>query len=140
MNAWTNAPIPVKLKAFIIKLKALYFSMTTPLDTKISFPTDLPSFIQAQLQDAKAQDITSLDVTGITDITDLMVICTGTSNRHVKAIADRVMANAKLAGFELVGFEGEQDCEWVLVDLGDAIVHVMQQSAREHYQLEDLWR
>lgn len=114
--------------------------MTTPAAITPSFPKDLPSFIQAQLVDAKAQDITNMDVRGITDITDLMVICTGTSNRHVKAIADRLMANAKTAGFEIVGFEGEQDCEWVLVDLGDAIVHVMQQSAREHYELEDLWR
>ncbi len=103
-------------------------------------PSDLPSFIRHQLEDGKAQAIVELDVTGITDITDLMVICTGTSNRHVKAIADRVIASAKIAGFEIVGFEGEQDCEWVLVDLGDAIVHVMQQSARDHYQLEDLWR
>lgn len=114
--------------------------MTTQAKTTTHFPNDLPRFIQAQLEDGKAQDILQLDVTGITDITDLMVICTGTSNRHVKAIADRVIASAKTAGFEIVGFEGEQDCEWVLVDLGDAIVHVMQQSARDHYQLEDLWR
>lgn len=101
---------------------------------------DLPSFIQQQLEDGKAQDILYIDVRESTDITDLMVICTGTSNRHTRAIADRLIAHAKPEGFLVVGFEGEQEGEWVLVDLGDAIVHVMQQSARDHYQLEQLWQ
>lgn len=101
---------------------------------------ELAQFIQDQLTDGKAQNIVSFDVSAITDITDLMIICTGTSNRHTKAIADRLIANAKPAGFCVVGFEGEQEGDWVLVDLGDAIVHIMQQSARDHYQLEQLWQ
>jgi ribosome-associated protein len=68
-----------------------------------------------------------------------MVICTGTSNRHVKSIADKLAIKAKADGLPPISIEGEQDAEWVLVDLGDAIVHVMQQEARDFYQLEELW-
>jgi ribosome-associated protein len=101
--------------------------------------TNLNTFLIQQLEDAKALDIVSMDVTELTNVTDTMIICTGTSNRHVKAIADRVFANAKAAGFAVLGSEGELEGEWALVDLGDAIVHVMQQPARDYYQLEKLW-
>lgn len=93
-----------------------------------------------QLEDSKALDIISLDVRGHTSLTDFMVICTGTSNRHVKAIADKLCIKAKELRQQIIGVEGEQDSQWILVDLGDAIVHVMQQQTRDFYQLEKLWQ
>lgn len=108
--------------------------------TSVQQPLSLLDFIHQQLEDGKAQDITPIDVRAHTDITDFMVVCTGTSNRHVTSIADRLMANAKPAGFAVLGSEGEPEGEWVVVDLGDAIVHVMQQPIRDYYQLEQLWQ
>jgi ribosome-associated protein len=91
------------------------------------------------LDEMKAEDITELDVRELTDITDVMLICTGRSNRHVKSTADKLMQAAKAADHEVLGHAGEEESEWVLVDLGDVIVHIMQANARELYQLESLW-
>jgi ribosome-associated protein len=93
----------------------------------------------AALEDLKAKDVTVLDVRSLTPITDTMVICSGTSNRHVKALAQNVVEKCKEAGFYTRGLEGESESEWVLVDLGDAVIHVMQPQARAFYQLEKLW-
>ncbi len=91
------------------------------------------------LEDLKAEDITVLDVKGKTTVTDWIVIATGSSSRHVKSIANNVVVEAKKAGSTVLGSEGEEEGEWVLVDLGDVIVHVMQKQVRAFYDLESLW-
>jgi len=96
--------------------------------------------VRAALEDVKAQDIVELDVRGITDIAEYMVIASGTSSRHVNALASNVGEEAKKAGFRPLGTEGQQDSEWVLLDLGYVIVHVMMPATRRLYDLESLWR
>jgi ribosome-associated protein len=91
------------------------------------------------LDELKAKDVREIDVRGKTSIADLLVIASGTSARHVKSIADEVVKFAKKAGVMPLGVEGEQEAEWVLVDLGDVIVHVMLPRIREFYGLERLW-
>jgi ribosome-associated protein len=91
------------------------------------------------LEELKAKDVREIDVRGKTSIADLLVIASGTSARHVKSIADEVARFAKKAGVMPLGVEGEVEGEWVLVDLGDVIVHVMLPRIREFYGLERLW-
>ncbi len=91
------------------------------------------------LEDRKAHDIQTLDVHGIADFTDFMVLASGTSNRHVKALVDSVLHATGVQGVNALGVEGRETNEWVLVDLGDVVVHVMQPEAREFYALERLW-
>jgi len=91
------------------------------------------------IDDMKGVDVMVIDVREMTSITDRMVIASGTSSRHVKAIADNVALEAKREGFPALGVEGEQAAEWVLIDLGDVVVHVMTPAIREFYALEKLW-
>ena len=98
----------------------------------------LPIVIDA-LEDLKAQEIKVLDVRGMSSITDYMIIASGSSNRQVAAIAGNVSKKAKEHGCRPLGEEGTSEGEWVLVDLGDIIVHVMQPQVRDFYQLEKLW-
>lgn len=100
---------------------------------------DLRDKVQAALEELKARDVAEIDVRGKTGITDFMVIASGTSSRHVKSIADEVVRQAKHIGVMPLGVEGEREAEWVLVDLGDVIVHVMLPRVRELYGLERLW-
>lgn len=92
------------------------------------------------LEELKAKNIASLDVRALTSVADDMVIASGTSSRHIKALADNVMEKAKEAGYRALGTEGERGAEWILVDLGDVIVHLMLPATREFYDLERLWR
>lgn len=91
------------------------------------------------LEDLKGVNIVVLDVSQKTDVTDRMIIATGTSSRHVRALAENVIADAKKAGSPARGSEGEPNADWVLVDLGDIVVHVMMAETRELYDLEKLW-
>src|SRR5437899_1515227 len=116
--------------------------MKTP--SRTSGPTSghldgLTRLAVAAIEDLKGFDIRVLDVQALTTITDSMVICTGTSSRHVKSIADNVVDRFKRQGVRARGMEGFEQGEWVLVDLGSLVVHVMQLNARAFYQLEKLW-
>jgi ribosome-associated protein len=99
----------------------------------------LKTVVLAALDDMKALEVKFLDVRGLTDIADFMVIASGTSDRHVRSVAQRVVEKAKEAGFRPHGVEGLQDGDWVLIDLSDMIVHVMLPRVREFYGLEKLW-
>ena len=91
------------------------------------------------LDDIKGRDIVRLDVRDMTTVTDYMIVASGTSNRHVKALVDNVTEKAKEAGARPIGVEGETGGEWILLDLQDVLVHVMQPKVREFYNLEKLW-
>jgi len=93
----------------------------------------------ATLDDGKAIDIRTLDVRRLTAITDFMLIASGRSSRQVKALTKRVRDRANSTGAKILGIEGERQAQWVLVDLDDVVVHIMQSEARDFYQLEKLW-
>jgi len=99
----------------------------------------LKTVVTNALSDMKALEIKVLDVRGLTDIADFMVIASGTSDRHVRSVAQRVVEKTKEAGFRPHGVEGQQDSDWVLIDLNEMIVHVMLPRVREFYGLEKLW-
>jgi ribosome-associated protein len=103
-------------------------------------PESLRDLVVDALDDLKGQDILALDVSGVSSVTDWMVIASGTSNRHVKSLVDHVTEAAKAGGLPPLGVEGADGAEWVLVDLGDVVAHVMQSDARRFYDLERLWR
>lgn len=99
----------------------------------------LKTLVVSKLEDMKAQDIRVIDVRGRSPVTDMLVIASGNSTRHVKALAQSVELAAKEAGVVPLGVEGTQDAEWVLVDLNDIILHVMLPGTRDFYNLEKLW-
>lgn len=99
----------------------------------------LKTVVLKALDDMKANDVVELSVAEMTSMTDWMIVASGTSSRHVKSLAENVEFDAKQSGFRTVGVEGGEDGEWVLVDFGDVIVHVMQPSTRALYDLESLW-
>ena len=110
----------------------------TARPTKPAKPS-LKDVVIDALADMKALDIKVLDVRGLTDIADYMVIASGTSDRHVRSVAQRVVEKTKQAGLSPHGVEGQQDGDWVLIDLSEMIVHVMLPRVREFYGLEKLW-
>ena len=95
--------------------------------------------VRAAVEELKAKDVVEIDVRGKSSVTDYMVIVSGTSTRHVKSVADEVVKFAKKLDVQPLGVEGEREAEWVLVDLGDVVVHVMLPRVREFYALERLW-
>ena len=118
---------------------------TTAHVIKTSLPTPPPSVdalleaVRDALEELKAKDAVEIDVRGKSSVCDYMVVASGTSTRHVKSVADEVVRFAKKLDVMPLGVEGEREAEWVLVDLGDVIVHVMLPRVREFYALERLW-
>jgi len=100
---------------------------------------ELADLVVDALQELKGQSVVSIDVSNLTQITDYMVIATGTSSTHIKALADAVVRQAKESGAEVAGTEGRMQAEWVLVDLRGVVVHIMLAPVRALYNLEDLW-
>ncbi len=99
----------------------------------------LSDLVVDALADVKAQDVTKLDVRNLTTVTDYMIVASGTSNRHVRALAEAVADKTREAGHKPSGIEGAEGSEWVLLDLQDVLVHVMLPRVREFYNLEKLW-
>lgn len=91
------------------------------------------------LEDMKAKDIVILNVRSLTDIMDSMIICSGTSTRHTQSIAEYLTTQTKVHGVSALGVEGQEYGDWILVDLGDVVVHIMLPETREFYSLEKLW-
>ena len=101
--------------------------------------TKLRDLAVKTLEDMKGQQIVVLDIKKMSSFADYMIVVTGTSNRHVRSMADEVQKRCKDAGAQVKGMEGQLQSEWVLLDLGDVIVHVMQAATRKLYDLESLW-
>jgi len=116
-----------------------------PQTIKFQMPSPAPSneelldCVREAMESLKAKDAVEIDVIGKSSVADYMVVASGTSSRHVKSIADEVVRFAKKLGVMPLGVEGEREAEWVLVDLGDVVVHVMLPRVREFYALERLW-
>ena len=114
--------------------------MTTKANaSNASDESDLLAIARLALEDLKAVDPVVMDVRSLSSVMDYLVIASGTSSRHVKSLADSVLMKAKEQGLRPLGVEGERVGEWVLVDFGDVVVHVMQPAARSFYDLERLW-
>lgn len=101
--------------------------------------SDLNQAIINALENLKGKDIVTLDVHELTDVMDTLVIASGTSSRHTRSLAENLVEETKKAGFRPLGVEGLDAGDWVLVDYGDTVVHVMQQDTRDYYELEKLW-
>ncbi len=100
---------------------------------------DLKTILIEPLNELKAQNIIVLDIQDISGFADWLVIATASSSRNAKAIANKLIESLKLHDHNLIGVEGEDDAEWILVDCGDVVVNIMQKETREFYDLESLW-
>src|SRR3981081_4443822 len=130
---------PPAAEAWIQENSLKHMITRTRLRPKEERASPLQTLVTAALDDMKAANVRVLDVRGLTDIVDTMVIASGNSDRHVRCVSERGGAKPKAAGFRPRGTEGARDGEWVLVDLQDILVHVMLPRVREFYGLENLW-
>ncbi len=101
--------------------------------------SDLNKAIVEALENLKGKNIVTLDVRELSDVMDTLIIASGTSSRHSRSLAENLVEDTKKAGFRALGVEGLDAGDWVLVDFGDTVVHVMQQETRDYYELEKLW-
>jgi ribosome-associated protein len=134
--------VPARKKTSIPRTTSRGKAVSKVTKAAPSLKTAAPSLktvVVDALADMKALEVKVLDVRGLTDIADWMVIASGTSDRHVRSVAQRVVERTKEAGFRPHGVEGQQDSDWVLIDLNEMIVHVMLPRVREFYGLEKLW-
>ncbi|OGT07159.1 MAG: ribosome silencing factor [Gammaproteobacteria bacterium GWE2_37_16] len=106
---------------------------------KLKTPEKLNKLLIKILDENKAEDCSVLDIRDLTDLADYMIICSGMSQRHLKAISEKVTEQVKKAGFKPLGVSGDAESDWILVDLGDVILHLMLPEARQLYALEELW-
>lgn len=102
-------------------------------------PVGMRELIETALDDAKAEDINVIDLSGKSAIADAMIVASGRSDRHVNAVADRVLRALKDGGYGSVPVEGQETCDWVLIDAGDIVVHIFRPEVREFYNLEKMW-
>ena len=102
--------------------------------------SEIVKFFVDKLDDMKARDIIEINVEDKSTITDMLIVCSGNSKRHVSSIAENLVVEMKAAEMPPLSVEGKESGEWVLVDLGDVVVHVMQDETRDFYQLEKLWQ
>jgi len=102
-------------------------------------PEQLRDFIVSKAEDLKARDICVLDIRNKSDVSDYLVVCSGNSKTHVRSIAEHIAVESKHSGETALGVEGDTEGEWVLVDFGAVVAHVMQDPVRDFYQLEKLW-
>ncbi len=123
-----------------IERPAAYSEQQLALMTKDELNAACMRTVDFALQDIKAQNIVQIDISKNSQFADMMVIASGTSTRHVKALADNVAVEGKAAGFRPIGIEGERDAEWILVDFGAIVVHVMLPATRKFYDLEGMWQ
>ena len=140
----TDTVVPAKKSAaatpkLAAKRKAVAKQPAKPSKPSKPSKLSLKNVVIDALADMKALEVKVLDVRGLTDIADFMVIASGTSDRHVRSVAQRVVEKTKAAGYRPHGVEGQQDSDWVLIDLSEMIVHVMLPRVREFYGLEKLW-
>ena len=114
--------------------------LSDSMNPVLQTPIALKTLVIDALEETKAQDIITINVQSISSITDTMIIASGTSQRHVRSLAQNVVKHVKKHGIQPVGVEGQQNTEWVLVDLGDIVIHVMTTASRQFYDLEHLWQ
>jgi ribosome-associated protein len=131
--------VPIKAKKTAAKPKPARAIKPRAARATKTVKANLKKIVVDALADMKALDVKVLDVRGLADFADAMVIASGTSDRHVRSVAQNVVEKAKQAGFRPHGVEGDQDGDWVLIDLSEMIVHVMLPRVREFYGLEKLW-
>ena len=121
-------------------MKELFSDSPSNTASPNTIDSDLKNHVLQILETAKANDIQSLYIGDISSVADLMIVASGTSKRHVQSIAQILVENSKQTNRLILGVEGMESGEWVLVDLGDIIVHLMQPETREFYDLEKLWK